>query len=315
MAGAIAITGANGFVGRALCTSLRAQGRTVVPLVRTAESSPPDGARVVGDIGPDTPWSDALKGVDCVVHCAARVHVMHDEDPDPRGAFRRVNVDGTRAVAVAAAAAGVRRLVFVSSLKVHGDQTLPGAPFHAKSVPAPQDAYGQSKWEAEQALWAVAATTGLEIVVVRPPLVYGPGAKANFLRLMQWVARGLPLPLGGIHNRRSLLALGNLTDLLQICIDHPAAAGQTLLASDDHDMSTPELIRGLAAAMGRPARLLPVPVSWLRLAGRLTGQTPQIERLTGSLQVDIGHTREVLSWTPPWTVQQGLKLTVQDVKG
>ncbi|MBT9551213.1 MAG: SDR family oxidoreductase [Hydrogenophaga sp.] len=315
MAGVIAVTGASGFVGRALCASMRTQGRTVVPLVRTADQTHPAGARAIGDIGPDTDWTHALRGVDCVVHCAARVHVVHDEHPDPLGAFRRVNVDGTRALAMAAAAAGVRRLVFVSSLKVHGEQTLPGAPFHARSTPAPQDAYGQSKWEAEQALWAVSATTGLEIVVVRPPLVYGPGAKANFLRLMQWVARGLPLPLGGIHNRRSLLALDNLTDLLQICIDHPAAAGQTLLASDDHDMSTPELIRGLATAMGRPARLLPVPVSWLRLAGRLTGQTPQIERLTGSLQVDIGHTREVLSWTPPWTVQQALKLAVQDLRG
>ncbi|MGS5088200.1 UDP-glucose 4-epimerase family protein [Hydrogenophaga sp. A37] len=312
MTGTIAVTGASGFVGRALCARLREQGRSVLPLVRTATLEQAD-ARVVGDLGPETDWSHALQGIDCVVHCAARVHVMRDDEPDPLGAFRRVNVEGTQALALAAAAAGARRLVFVSSLKVHGEQTLPGVPFQAHTPPAPQDAYGQSKWEAEQALWKVSATTGLEIAVVRPPLVYGPGVKANFLKLMQLVAKGLPLPFGGIHNHRSLLALGNLTDLLQICTDHPNAAGQTFLASDDQDMSTPELIRGLAAAMGRRATLLPVPVSWLRLAGLLTGQTPQIERLMGSLQVDIGHTREVLSWSPPWSVQQGLKLAVQDV--
>jgi len=314
MAGTIAVTGASGFVGQALCASLRAQGRTVLPLVRTAGPTDPIGARAVGDMGSGARWSSALKGIDCVVHCAARVHVLRDEDPDPLAAFRRVNVAGTHALAMAASAAGVRRLVFLSSLKVLGEQTPPGAPFHAHSPPSPQDAYGQSKWEAEQALWEVSSTTGLEVVVVRPPLVYGPAVKANFLRLMQLVAKGFPLPLGGIHNRRSLLALGNLTDLLQICVDHPTAAGQTFLASDDQDLSTPELIRGLAAAMGRRATLLPVPASWLRLAGRLTGQTPQLERLMGSLQVDIGHTREVLSWVPPWTVQQGLKLAVQEVR-
>ena len=309
----VAVTGAHGFVGRALCQHLKACGFSVRAITRSASGE--EDTWAVGDLGPGTDWGQSLQGVDCVVHCAARVHMVQDTDPDPLQSYRRVNVEGSRSLAIAAAAAGVRRLVFLSSLKVHGERTVPGHPFTSGTAPAPEDAYGQSKWEAEQALHEVAGRTGLELVVVRPPLVYGPGAKANFLRLMQWVARGLPLPLGGIHNRRSLLALGNLTDLLQICIDHPAAAGQTLLASDDHDMSTPELIRGLAAAMGRPARLLPVPVSWLRLAGRLTGQTPQIERLTGSLQVDIGHTREVLSWTPPWTVQQGLKLTVQDVKG
>lgn len=314
MPGTIAVTGASGFVGRALCASLRAQGRTVSPLVRTAKLTDPIGARALGDMGSDASWSSALQGVDCVVHCAARVHVVHDEDPDPLGAFRRVNVAGTRALAMAGAAAGVRRLVYLSSLKVLGEQTQPGSPFHAHSPPAPKDAYGQSKWEAEQALREISSTTGLEVVVVRPPLIYGPGVRANFLRLMQLVAKGFPLPLGGIHNRRSLLALDNLTDLLQICVDHPAAAGKTFLASDDRDLSTPELIRGLAAAMGRSATLLPLPASWLRLAGRLTRQTPQIERLMGSLQVDIGHTREVLSWTPPRTVQEGLKLAVQDVK-
>jgi len=201
--------------------------------------------------------------------------------------------------------------VFLSSLKVLGEQTAPGLRFNNLTPPAPEDAYGRSKWEAEQALWAVSKPTGLEVVVVRPPLVHGPGVKANFLRLMQAVARGLPLPFGQVNNQRSLLALGNLTDLLQLCTRHPDAPGQTFLASDDQDVSTPDLVRQLAAAMGRPPRLLPVPVSWLRWAGRLTGRAHQIERLIGSLQVDIGHTREVLDWSPRLTLQQGLRLTVQ----
>ena len=306
----IAVTGASGFVGRALCQALAGQGVPFRALVRAPDATLPN-ACVVGDIGSDTDWTAALQGVSCIVHCAARVHVMHDTETDPLAAFRRVNVEGTRQLAHSAARAGVRRLVFLSSLKVLGEQTAPGLRFNSDTLPAPEDAYGRSKWEAEQALWAISERTGLEVVVVRPPLVHGPGVKANFLRLMQAVARGLPLPFGQVHNQRSLLALGNLTDLLQLCTRHPDAPGQVFLASDDQDVSTPELVRELAAAMGRPPRLLPVPVSWLRWAGRLTGRAHQIERLIGSLQVDIGHTREVLDWSPRLTLQQGLRLTVQ----
>jgi nucleoside-diphosphate-sugar epimerase len=306
----IAVTGASGFVGRALCQSLADQGVPFRALVRSPDARLPQ-ARVIGDIGADTDWAAALQGVSCIVHCAARVHVMQDTEADPLAAFRRVNVEGTRRLARSAAHAGVRRLVFLSSLKVLGEQTAPGLRFNNLTPPAPEDAYGRSKWEAEQALWAVSKPTGLEVVVVRPPLVHGPGVKANFLRLMQAVARGLPLPFGQVNNQRSLLALGNLTDLLQLCTRHPDAPGQTFLASDDQDVSTPDLVRQLAAAMGRPPRLLPVPVSWLRWAGRLTGRAHQIERLIGSLQVDIGHTREVLDWSPRLTLQQGLRLTVQ----
>lgn len=307
----IAVTGASGFVGRALCQALAGQGVPFRALVRTPDATLPQ-AWVVGDMGPDTDWATALQGVSCIVHCAARVHVMHDTETDPLAAFRRVNVEGTRQLADSAARAGVRRLVFLSSLKVLGEQTAPGLRFNNDTPPAPEDAYGRSKWEAEQALWAVSKLTGLEVVVVRPPLVHGPGVKANFLRLMQAVARGLPLPFGQVHNQRSLLALGNLTDLLQLCTWHPDAPGQAFLASDDQDVSTPDLVRELAAAMGRPPRLLPVPISWLRWAGRLTGRLHQIERLIGSLQVDIGHTREVLDWSPRLTLKQGLRLTVQD---
>ena len=306
----IAVTGASGFVGRALCQALAGQGVPFRAVVRTPDAILPQ-AWVVGNIGSDTDWTAALQGVSCIVHCAARVHVMHDTETDPLAAFRRVNVEGTRQLAHSAARAGVRRLVFLSSLKVLGEQTAPGLRFNSDTLPAPEDAYGRSKWEAEQALWAISELTGLEVVVVRPPLVHGPGVKANFLRLMQAVARGLPLPFGQVHNQRSLLALGNLTDLLQLCTRHPDAPGQVFLASDDQDVSTPELVRELAAAMGRPPRLLPVPVSWLRWAGRLTGRLHQIERLIGSLQVDIGHTREVLDWSPRLTLQQGLRLTVQ----
>lgn len=311
MTAIVAVTGANGFVGRALCQHLRARGLSVRALTRAA--SEVEDAWAVGDLGPGTDWGQSLQGVDCVVHCAARVHMVQDTEPDPMQSYRRVNVEGSRSLAVAAAAAGVRRLVFLSSLKVHGERTAPGHPFTPDMIPAPEDDYGQSKWEAEQALHAVAASTGLELVVVRPPLVYGPRVKANFLKLMNAVARGTPLPLGAVDNQRSLLALGNLTDLLFQCVEQPAAAGHTFLVSDGHDLSTPDLVRALARAMGRPVRLWPVPVAWLRMAGKLLGRSAQIDRLIGSLQVDIGHTRRVLGWTPRLTVEQGLRLAVQDV--
>lgn len=309
MTGIIAVTGANGFVGGALCRLLRERRVAVRSLTRSTSSG--EAVRAVGDLGPMTAWGDSLAGVDCVVHCAARVHMVNDTEPDPLQAFRRVNVEGSRSLALAASAAGVRRLVFVSSLKVHGEQTAPGHPFSSHLSPQPQDAYGISKWEAEQTLRAVCSETGMELVVVRPPLVYGPGVRANFLHLMQTVARGWPLPFGAVDNRRSLLALDNLTDLLQVCAVHPDAAGQVFLASDDHDLSTPELIRRIARALHRPARLWPVPVPWLRTAGRLTGRSAQIERLIGSLQVNIGHTKQVLGWTPRLTVDQAMLLAVQ----
>lgn len=310
MSEVVAVTGANGFVGRRLCAALRQQGTHVRALARSAV--PGDDHRIVGDLGPETRWDGLLDGVDCLVHCAARVHVLNDRHANPLEAFRTVNVEGTRALARAAAAQGVRRFVFLSSLKVMGETTPPGQPFQASDAPAPQDAYGLSKWEAERALQEVAASTGLEWVIVRPPLVYGPGVKANFRSLMTAVARGIPLPLGAVDNRRSLLGLDNLVDLLLCCSRHPAAAGQVFLASDDHDLSTPELVRQLARALGRPARLLPVPVSWLLLGGKALGRQAQIERLTGSLQVNIGHTKQVLGWGPRWTVEQGLLAALQD---
>jgi nucleoside-diphosphate-sugar epimerase len=304
----IAVTGANGFVGRALVARLANQD-TVRPLVRSTIGS--DGSWAVGDIGPETDWSAALRGVHCVVHCAARVHMMQETAADPLAAYREVNVAGTKRLAEAAATAGVRRLVFLSSVKVMGETTRPGRPFRIDDVPRPVDPYGQSKWEAEQALWAVASQTGLEVVVIRPPLVYGPGVRANFLRLMRAVERGWPLPLGAIDNRRSMVALDNLVDLVALCIHHPLAAGHTFFVSDGTDLSSAGLVRAMAAARGLSPRLWSIPVWLLRLAGALTGQSATIARLVDSLQVDIQPTRERIGWHPVVSAEEGLRRLLQ----
>jgi nucleoside-diphosphate-sugar epimerase len=236
---------------------------------------------------------------------------MHETAGDALAAYRAVNVDGSRRLAEQAAIAGVRRLVYLSSVKVNGEQTLLGAPFLFSNTPAPRDAYGTSKWEAEQGLWEISAKTGLEVVVVRPPLVYGPGVKGNLARLLKLVRLGLPLPFSAVQNMRSLIGLDNLVDLLIRCIDHPAAAGQTFLVSDGEDLSTPDLIRQMAAAMNRSPRLFPLPISLLRLAGSAFGKRAEIDRLVGSLQIDSSHTRRVLGWTPPVSVEEGVRRMVQ----
>jgi nucleoside-diphosphate-sugar epimerase len=305
----IVVTGGNGFVGRRLCAELAARGRSVRAAVRELREPDPQ-AFPVGDIDADTDWDAALAGAEAVIHCAARVHVMRDSANDPLAAFRAVNLEGTRRLAEVAAAAGVRRVVYLSSIKVNGESTVPGSPFRASDTPRPSDAYAVSKWEAEQALYEIAARTGLEVVVVRPPLVYGPGVRANFERLMRLVARGAPIPLGSVDNRRSMVGLDNLVDLLIRCVDHPAAARQTFLVSDRRDLSTPEWIRMLAVAMGRPARLLPVPPALLRLGGRLAGRGAEVGRLIDSLQLDIAPTCETLDWSPPVSIEEGLSRTV-----
>ena len=308
----IAVTGANGFVGRALTEALSKLGHDVRGLVRSGSSG---DALVVGDIGAETEWSEALSGVDTVVHCAARVHVMSDDASDPLAAFREVNTAGTRRLACQAVEAGVKRLVFVSTIKVNGETTIyypdSATRFTAFDSPDPDDAYAISKWEAEIALHEIAAESDLEVVIVRPPLVYGLGAGGNFRQLVELVRRQIPLPLGLVDNRRSLIALPNLVDLLVCCAAHPDAPGETFLASDGDDLSTPDLVRRLATAMQRKARLVPVPLALLRVAGRLTGQRDKIERLMGSLQVDIGHTCERLQWQPPTTVDEGLREAVR----
>lgn len=307
------ITGATGFVGRAVLARCAADSTFQLRgACRRAANRMPDGVEsvLVGDLCEGTDWSCALNGVDAIVHTAARVHVMHDAAVDPLAEFRRVNVAGTLGLARQAAAAGVRRLIFISSIKVNGEHTSPGQPYTPDDVPAPADAYGVSKSEAEQGLRQIADETGLEVVIIRPVLVYGPGVKANFLSMMRWLSKGLPLPFGATaDNRRSLVALDNLTDLILTCLHHPSAANQTFLVSDGEDLSTTALLRRTAVAMGKRPRLIPVSPSFLQTAMRLTGQRNLAERLCGSLQVDITKTRELLEWTPPVTTADALRQT------
>jgi nucleoside-diphosphate-sugar epimerase len=314
----ILVTGASGFVGGALVRRLIANRgcNGVVAAVRRKAESLPKGVRQVrvGELLPAIDWGQALQDVDAVVHCAARVHVMQDDVTDPLRAYREVNVYGTLNLANQAAQAGVRRFVFVSSIKVNGETSQPGQPFSAYDVPSPLDPYGVSKLEAERGLLEIEAQTGMEVVIIRPPLVYGPGVKANFAAMMRWVASGMPLPLGVIHNARSLVALDNLVDLLVTCLKHPAAAGQTFLVSDGEDVSTTELLRRTAQAMGKKALLLPVPASVLELCASLLGKRAVAQRLCGSLQVDIEKTCRILGWKPPLTLDQGLRKAVEGIQ-
>lgn len=306
----VLLTGATGFVGRGVLARLRQEDDVQVRVSQRGIAAQwPDGVEVaqIDGLSVAQSWAQALRGVDVVIHCAGRVHVMDERAADPLAEFRSVNVEATRHLAQEAAAAGVKRFVFVSSIKVNGEETAPGLPFTADAAPQPQDPYGQSKLEAEQALFAVAAQTGLEVVVVRPPLVYGPGVKANFASLMRALQRRLPLPFGAIDNRRSLVARDNLVDLLLLCAQHPAAAGQVFLVSDGEDLSTAQLCRGLSKALGVRPRLLPVPSGLLHLLGLLTGRSQQVQRLLGSLQVDISATRRQLGWIPPVSVEQALQ--------
>lgn len=312
------ITGADGFVGRALAAHMSTQRHQVRTAVREPRLEFANLAAQhnwvlvsVGEIGPAAKWLPALNGVEAVVHLAARVHVMRDRAVDPLAEFRLVNVQGTERLAQMAAAAGVRRFVFLSSIKVNGDETPSGVPYQADDPLAPSDAYGISKREAEDALWQLANETEMEVVVVRPPLVYGPGVKGNFLTMMRWLSRGVPLPLGAIHNKRSLVGLDNLVDLIVRCIEHPAAANQIFLAGDGEDLSTTELLTRMGFALGRPARLVPVPAWMLTTAASLIGKNELSRRLCGSLRVDISKTRALLDWTPPVSVDEGLRATAQ----
>jgi nucleoside-diphosphate-sugar epimerase len=304
--GKLLITGIDGWIAGALARHCRERGYAVTGSARQPGKS--EDAVCVGDIDARTDWSDAVAGCEAVAHLAARVHIMDEKSADPLSEFRRVNVDGTFNLARQAAAAGVKRFVFLSSVKVNGESTEPGRPFTADDAPAPEDAYAVSKHEAERALWEIAERTAMEIVVVRAPLVYGPGVKANFKTLMDWSMRGLPLPLGAVtRNRRSLVALDNLADLIVTCLNHPAAANQTFLASDGEDLSTADLVRRMGQALGKSARLFYVPEGLLRTGAALLNRRGVYQRLCGSLQVDIGKTRRLLNWTPPLSVDEGLR--------
>lgn len=310
----VLVTGANGFVGCAVCAELVRRGYKVRGAVRSISRTSGLTCELVevGEINSTTDWSGMLDGVDVVIHLAARAHVMNDNASDPLDAFRKINVEGTLNFARQASEVGVRRFIFISSIKVNGENTQLGKPYTADDRPAPIDPYGISKHEAEDALRQIATETGMEVVIIRPSLVYGPGVKANFLNMMRWLNKGFPLPLGAINNKRSLVALDNLLDLIVTCIDHPHAANQTFLVSDGEDISTKELLKRMAAALGRPARLLPVPVDLLKMIATLLGKRAFYQRLCESLQVDISKTRDLLGWTPPMSVDEALRKTADD---
>jgi nucleoside-diphosphate-sugar epimerase len=305
----VLVTGANGFVGRAVLSEINGMNgiNPVGSIRRAAIASAADSPLVtVGNLSGQTNWSRVLADVQAVIHLAGRVHVKVDTAADPLEEFRRVNVQGTLNLARQAAAAGVRRFVFISSIGVNGAETFQ-MPFTDKDRAAPHSPYALSKYEAELGLQALAAETGIEVVIIRPPLVYGPGAPGNFGSLIRWLKLGVPLPLGAIHNQRSLVALGNLVDLIVMCITHPMAANQTFLVSDDEDVSTTELLGRMGQALGLSARLMPVPVSWLKLAAAMLGKKDVAQRLCGSLQLDITKTRRLLGWSPPISLDEGLK--------
>nr|WP_312230569.1 SDR family oxidoreductase [Pseudomonas sp.] len=307
------VTGGSGFVGRTLLERLHQDGYGLIAPSRTPLAQAPAGVvnPLVAGLAVDVDWSASLEGAAVVIHSAARVHVMKDTAADPLMEFRKANVDGTLSLARQAAAAGVQRFIFLSSIKVNGEGTELGHPYRADDTPAPQDPYGVSKMEAEQGLRALASETGMEVVIIRPVLVYGPGVKANFRSMMSWLRKGIPLPLGATGNKRSLVAVDNLVDLIATCIDHPAAANQTFLVSDGEDLSTTQLLQRMGSALGRPARLLPVPASLLQAGAAMLGRRAIAQRLCGSLQVDIGKTRELLAWAPPVSVDDALRKTAR----
>lgn len=310
----VLVTGANGFIGTAVCAELPRRGYCVRGVVRYGlQITLQDGSECLSmeQIDTDTDWSHALRSVDSVIHLAARVHLMHDTASDPLAEFRRINVALTLNLARQAAAAGVRRFIFVSSIKVNGEVTSTGQPFTAEDVPNPTDHYGISKLEAEQALLRLASETDLEVVIIRPVLVYGKGVKANFYSMMRWLLKGLPLPLGALPNRRSFVALHNLVDLIATCVQHAAAANQIFLVSDGEDLSISGLLRRTGVALRKPAKLIPVPVFLLKAGAWLIGKEAVMERLCDPLQVDITKTRRVLGWSPPVSVDEALNETAQ----
>ena len=310
----ILLTGGSGFIGRAFIQRWLEQHQGELKLlVRNPLRDVPKGVTVVKVDSLSCRESELpVFGVDVVVHCAARAHIMKDGVDDPLEAYREVNTLGTLNLARQAAAAGVRRFIFVSSIKVNGEQTPVGGCFTERDMPAPRDAYGVSKWEAEEGLRDIGANTGMDVVIIRPPLVYGAGVKGNFANMISLVRKGMPLPFGAIHNKRSLVALDNLIDLIFTCITHSNAANQTFLVSDGEDISTTQLLKGLAEAMRMPSRLIPIPATFLKYTAVLLGKGIVAQKLLGSLQVDISHTRESLNWAPPLTVKQGLKRCFQE---
>lgn len=306
------ITGATGFVGSDFLQHCLEQNVNVIAAVRTFSTALPATVKqvAVGDLSASQDWSAALQGVDVVVHLAARAHIMKDSALNPLSIYRESNTYATLNLAKQAAQAGVKRFIFISSIKVNGEWTEAGKPFTPKDSHIPTDPYGISKYEAEQGLTAIATETGMEVVIIRPPLIYGQGVKGNFASMIRWVQKGVPLPLGAVHNQRSLVALDNLVSFIDLCCTHPKAANETFLIADGTDVSTTELLHKVAHGLGVSARLIPVPVSWMRFAAKLLGKEAVANRLFGNLQVDARKARELLGWQPVVTMDEQLKKMV-----
>jgi len=309
----ILVTGASGFVGRALLAALVQSGKPTRACCRSRNLKKLDGAELLTgiDLTSELNFEALLSGVSVVIHTAARVHVLRESSANPTLAYRLMNTEATLRLALEAANRGVRRFIFLSSIKVNGEETQPGQPFSTDSVPCPQDAYGQSKWEAELGLLQIAEQTGMEVVIIRAPLVYGPGVKANFARMINWVEKGWLLPFGGVKsNQRSMVGIDNLIDLLIVTTRHPAAANQVFLVSDDEDLSTSTLLMRLAFALGQPSKLITVPEKVLLWSAKLIGQYASMQRLLGSLQADITKTKQILGWSPILSVDESLARAV-----
>jgi len=304
----VMVTGASGFIGQSLCAELKRRCINIIPIIRSKKQA--SDAAMVGNNDAATKWLSSLQDVDSVIHLAARVHVIRDSSSDPLAEFRSVNTEGTLNLARQAGEVGVRRFIFLSTIGVNGNSTLQGKVFAPTDTPSPYDPYSSSKYQAEIGLHSIAQSTGMEVVIIRPPLVYGANAPGNFGKLTRLVAKGLPFPLGSINNLRSFVGIDNLVDFIITCLEHPAAANETFLVSDGEDLSTPDLIRRMARAMNHPARLLPVPVWALQAGASLLGKGDAVQRLCGNLQVDISKARELLGWNPPFSADEGLKRAV-----
>ena len=312
----ICVTGATGFIGSKLSLKLSQLSYDVLAPVRNLSSNSLSLNQNLKYIkvekeGSSLNYSKILKQVDTVIHCAARTHVVKEVEKSPQIAYQKINVEETLNLATQAASFGVKRFIFLSSIKVNGEKTLRSESFKHNDIAMPEDAYGVSKLEAEKVLRELSDRTGLEIVIIRAPLVYGEGVKGNFLRLLNLTNKKIPLPFARINNIRSLVGLDNLIDLIICCIDHPKAAGQIFLISDNESISTPELIKRIGAAMGKSTRLFPVPLSIFKLLGRLMGKSYEVDKLLGSLMVDSSHTRQILGWKPILSLDDGLNKTVQ----